>query len=77
MSAPTGEPLLYEELFALPAEEQARILSEEEEPQPAPVHKAICSWCQPPRVIRDGIEPATHTICAPCEAFYFRGKAKP
>lgn len=75
MSAPTGEPLLYEELFALSDEEQASILAEAEKPEP--VHKAVCSWCQPPRVIREGIEPVTHGVCEACKAFYFPPKAKP
>lgn len=26
--------------------------------------KTICSWCD--RVVRDGTEPATHTICEDC-----------
>jgi hypothetical protein len=32
-------------------------------------HKKICAWCQ--RQLQDGIEPASHGICAECKAIHF------
>lgn len=32
--------------------------------QPNP-YKAVCAWCG--KVVRDGKEPITHTICKDCE----------
>jgi len=32
--------------------------------------KAVCGWCG--KVVRDGIEPITHTICADCYLDFVR-----
>lgn len=38
----------------------------------APIRKLICAWCS--RVLREGIEPASHGICISC-ALQFRIEA--
>lgn len=58
-------PLLWEELLALPAEEQARILAESE-----PAIRTVCGWCDAVIVDgplnADGLE--STGICEPCGA---------
>jgi hypothetical protein len=53
MSTITSDPLIWEEYFD--AQAQAG--------EPEPVHRAVCAWGNPPHVIREGIEPITHSIC--------------
>jgi hypothetical protein len=71
----SADILLYEELFALPAEEQARILAAAEEPEPV-VLQTSCGWCGA-RMVEGALDVngrESTGICPPCAATW---KAKP